>query len=161
MEISPEREVKVVGTYEKISSGFVNIAYIFPQKKVEHKLLEEISIKVGAKLASRNHLGTAELTFVVSNYQGLFLEKVQCYSTHLTSALNYYRFLSDGRLESNGDYMAKIIDTFDNDGKEEEVVTYEPRSFCYVPFLLHFGLSERQANSFFQLCRMGGVSFDL
>lgn len=30
-----------------------------------------------------------------------------------------------------------------------------------MPFLLHFGLSDRQANSFFQLCRMGGVSFDL
>lgn len=40
-------------------------------------------------------------------------------------------------------------------------MTMEPRCFCYVPFLLHFGLSDRQVNSFFQLCRMGGVSFDL
>ena len=40
-------------------------------------------------------------------------------------------------------------------------MTYESRSFCYIPFLLHFGLSDRQINSFFQLCRMGGVSFDL
>lgn len=58
--------------------------------------------------------------------------------------------------------MAKIIDTFEKDGGvEEEVVTMEPRSFCYIPYLLHFGLSDRQINSFFQLCRMGGVSFDL
>ncbi len=57
--------------------------------------------------------------------------------------------------------MAKIIDTYENEGKEEEVVTFEARSFCYIPFLLHFGLSDRQSNSFFQLCRMGGVSFDL
>ena len=41
------------------------------------------------------------------------------------------------------------------------MVTFEPRSFCYIPYLLHFGLSDRQVNSFFQLCRMGGVSFDL
>lgn len=27
--------------------------------------------------------------------------------------------------------------------------------------MLHFGLSEKQTNSFFQLCRIGGVSFDL
>ena len=57
--------------------------------------------------------------------------------------------------------MAKIVDTFEGEGKEEEILTFEPRGFCYVPFLLHFGLSDRQVNSFFQLCRMGGVSFDL
>jgi len=57
--------------------------------------------------------------------------------------------------------MAKIVDTFEGEGKEEEVITFEPRSFCYIPYLLHFGLSDRQVNSFFQLCRMGGVSFDL
>lgn len=27
--------------------------------------------------------------------------------------------------------------------------------------MLHFGLTEKQTGSFFQLCRIGGVSFDL
>lgn len=27
--------------------------------------------------------------------------------------------------------------------------------------MLHFGLTEKQTSSFFQLCRIGGVSFDL
>lgn len=57
--------------------------------------------------------------------------------------------------------MATIVDTFEREGAEQEVITYDARCFCYVPYLLHFGLSDRQANSFFQLCRMGGVSFDL
>lgn len=37
----------------------------------------------------------------------------------------------------------------------------ESRVYCYIPFVLHFGLTERQISSFFQLCRISGVSFDL
>lgn len=37
----------------------------------------------------------------------------------------------------------------------------EPRGYCYIPFMLHFGLSEKQTASFFQLCRIAGISFDL
>lgn len=114
LDITLDGQVKVVGTFEKISSGFVNIAYLFPQKKVQHKAIQEISAKVGAKLATEKFFGTAELTMAVNHLQDLYLEKVQCYSTHLTSALHYYRFLSDGYLHENGEYMAKIIDTFEN-----------------------------------------------
>ena len=62
---------------------------------------------------------------MANDIQDLFLEKVQCYSTHLYSALHYYKFLSDGDINDTGDYMAKIVDTFEGgEGKEEEVLTY-------------------------------------
>jgi len=37
--------------------------------------------------------------------------------------LYYYKFLSEGSFDEKGDYLAKIVDTFEQDGKEEEVVT--------------------------------------
>ena len=73
--------------------------------------------EVCVHLVNRGHLGVAELTFVVNDIQDIFLEKIQCYSTHLCSAIYYYRFLSDGELVDGGDYMAKIIDTFEGEGK--------------------------------------------
>ena len=57
--------------------------------------------------------------------------------------------------------MTKIIDTFEKDGEDHEVTTIQPRTFCYVSKLIHLGLSQRQVNTFFQLCRLGGISFDL
>ena len=47
------------------------------------------------------------------------------------------------------------------EGLEDSLVTMEPRGYCYIPFILHFGLSEKQSSSFFQLCRIAGISFDL
>ena len=32
-------------------------------------------------------------------------------------------FVSEGSFDEKGDYLAKIVDTFEQDGKEEEVVT--------------------------------------
>jgi hypothetical protein len=39
--------MQILGTFEKISSGFVNIAYIFPQKKIDNKTLSALSLEVG------------------------------------------------------------------------------------------------------------------
>ena len=58
--------------------------------------------------------------------------------------------------------MTKI--TSDDDPEElvdQSIATMEPRGYCYIPFMLHFGLSEKQTASFFQLCRIAGISFDL
>lgn len=56
----------MLGSFEKISSGFVNISYNFPQKKIEHKMLVEKSKEVCDKLVQSKHYGTVELTFVVN-----------------------------------------------------------------------------------------------
>ena len=64
---------------------------------------------MGSRLHDAGHYGDAELTFFVDEMQEMYLEKVQCFLTHLGSALYYYRFLSGGELRQDGDYMAKII----------------------------------------------------
>ena len=39
VEIQLDGVMKILGTYEKVSSGFINICYTFPQKKIENKYL--------------------------------------------------------------------------------------------------------------------------
>ena len=70
-------------------------------------------------MVQAEHYGPVEITFTVNEIQDIFLEKVQCYSTHLSSAIHYYKFLSDGELTGLGDYMAKIVDTYEGEGREE------------------------------------------
>lgn len=56
----------VLGTFERISNGFVNIGYIFPQKCVPHKNLVTKSNEILQRLSAFGHIGYVELTFVVT-----------------------------------------------------------------------------------------------
>lgn len=69
LNISLNGEVKVIGTFQKISSGFTNVGFIFPQKKIENRWIYEKSKKIGAKLYELGHYGGAELTFLVDQMQ--------------------------------------------------------------------------------------------
>lgn len=50
INISINGDISLIGSFEKISSGFVNIAYNFPQKKIDHKSFVDACRKVGIKL---------------------------------------------------------------------------------------------------------------
>lgn len=41
LKIHTDGNYTVMGTFDKISSGLVNVAYLFPQKSVNHKILVE------------------------------------------------------------------------------------------------------------------------
>jgi hypothetical protein len=51
INISTSGEVNLLGSFEKMSSGFINIGYTFPQRKIENKWLLEGCKKVGARLS--------------------------------------------------------------------------------------------------------------
>lgn len=69
INIEQSGEVKPIGSFEKISSGFVNIGFIFPQKKIDSKWIFEKAKKVGAKLHETGHYGGAEITFYIDETQ--------------------------------------------------------------------------------------------
>ena len=48
-----------MGTFEKISSGFVNVGYTFPQRRVDPKWLGEKVRKVADRLHEYGHYGDA------------------------------------------------------------------------------------------------------
>jgi hypothetical protein len=149
----------VLGTLEKISSGFINVGYIFPQKVVPHEVIIEKSKEVLDRLGEQGHVGFVELTVNVFVNDSMYLEEVELYSTKITNSIIYFKFLTGGHFSGSGEFVTTVATegerTETDDGPEES------REYCYIPFLLHFGLSDQQANSFFQLCRIGGVSFDL
>ena len=98
----------IEGTFDKISSGFVNVGYIFPQKSISHKVLMDKSKAVIERLISVGHIGNAEITFFKDIHERLYLENVQLYWTKIGHSLTYFKFLTGGSFNQMGEFMTKI-----------------------------------------------------
>jgi hypothetical protein len=73
VKILPDFQYVILGTFEKISSGFINIGYLFPQKVVAHKLLAEKCKEIIGKLVTEGHVGYVELTVTVNLNEEIYL----------------------------------------------------------------------------------------
>lgn len=77
----------------------------------------------------------------------------------------FFDILMEGSLEQDsGDYNIEVVkDGEENpkDGALAQVVSKEPRSFMYCNFLNHPGLSSIQYKTFFHMCRLESISFDM
>ena len=66
----------ITGTFEKVSNGFVNIGYLFPQKVVNHRILAEKCRPLLDKLIDQGHIGFVELTVIIDVEENIFLEEI-------------------------------------------------------------------------------------
>ena len=57
IKISTDGKFNILGTFDKVSSGLVNIGYLFPQKSIPHKTLCEKTEKIVEKLMNLGHIG--------------------------------------------------------------------------------------------------------
>lgn len=57
LKINSDGNFKIIGTFDKISSGLVNIAYLFPQKSINHKIIVEKTNIIAEKLVKLGHIG--------------------------------------------------------------------------------------------------------
>jgi hypothetical protein len=73
VSIGVDGQVGVVGSFEKLSSGFINIGYSFPQRRIENKWLVEGCKKIGARLYQEGHYGDAEITFFIDANKSMYL----------------------------------------------------------------------------------------
>ena len=64
----------ITGTFEKVSNGFVNIGYLFPQKVVPHRAIAEKCKNLFKKLIDQGHVGFVELTILIDVDDNIFLE---------------------------------------------------------------------------------------
>jgi IQ domain-containing protein H len=82
---------------------------------------------------------------------------------------SFFDILMEGNLDQEtGDYAIEVLKDPDDEAKNEEDnnplsnrVSQEPRSFMYCNFLHHPGLSMIQYKTFFHMCRLESISFDM
>jgi len=78
-KVNPNGTAEITATYDKLSYGFVNIGYFFPQMTIEQNQVEPIFNSVTEKLVEAGHFGNVEISLFIDKDYTIFLDKVQCY----------------------------------------------------------------------------------
>ena len=73
---------------------------------------------------------------------------IDCYLSNVGSVSGFYDFLMEGKMESTTGlyYLDHLQNT---------------RSFLYIPYINHPGIAKVLYKTFFYMCRVKGISFDL
>lgn len=108
-KIDAEGHCEMTATYDKISYGFVNVGYFFPQMTVPHNQIVPVFNTVAERLAELRHFGDFQLSLYVDEQSQIYFDKVQCYQTEIGSSLFYFKFLCHGNMNNKGQFITKII----------------------------------------------------
>ena len=144
--------------YEKISGKeYVNVAMSFPQKSLHEINLKAIAQVLGQALYEKGIFGyiTVDLISFPDPFSGPETQNVlfwavglDCFLNHYTTGFFYFDFLMKGKMD-------------EINGKYHLLPENNERTFIYCPFLHHPGLSNIQYKTFFHMCRIENISFDL
>ena len=108
-EINSDGNAQITATYDKVSHGFVNIGYFFPQLSIDQSQINTIFNQVTDKLIQYGDFGNVEINVFIDNDYNIYLDKIQCYQTQVSSSLFYFKFLCAGNFNTKGQYITKIV----------------------------------------------------
>jgi IQ domain-containing protein H len=158
----------------------------FPQRSVPHAAIRGAALAVGAAMYQKGIIGHAGVDFVsfyddFNQRQRLWAVDLNLGMTRSNVVFTLTDFLLRGKVETaSGEYMVKplsmtelpsaILDKSDASSSagdddasvlSEDTLPPEGRSYVALDCLYHPNLGAMQYGSFFNLCRLHGVSFDL
>jgi hypothetical protein len=188
--IDPVGEVEVLGSYDKFfAHEYVACGYFSPQKSIPNLNLQALCETIGKALFEQGVFGYASIDIISfpdpatkkqdkkdsPSNRIFWAVDLNCYMTTYVASTLFFDFLMRGELDAvSGHYTiprpaieeagtvntkAQHDDDEENDGDVSE--EKEKRCFMYCPFIFHSGLSSIQYKTFFHMCRMKGISYDL
>jgi IQ domain-containing protein H len=170
--IEPDGSIQLLGSFDRFAgSQFVNAGCYFPQTSLPSIDLTKISNSVGEVLYENGVIG--HITIDLVSFPNVddpsahpFFWAVDLKNELTDNAAIYYFFdiLMEGRLDQQtGEYSVSWIpDKNDLEEQEEEKkVTLESRTFMFCNYLHHPGLANIQYKTFFHMCRLESISFDM
>ncbi|CAD8086017.1 unnamed protein product [Paramecium sonneborni] len=154
-KIEPNGEISLLGSYEKIKTNEIQtIASVSPQSYL--KINQEVLChQIASKLYSKGLIGYFTIDTIGYQYdtnkQGFQIIGLDCFLNQYSSASIYFDFLMRGRLDvTTGSYYVE-------DTNRQANVRYS----VYCPTIMNEGLDVLQYKTFFQLCRLESISFNL
>jgi len=113
-----------------------------------------------------------KLTGKSTNERLFWAVDLNCFMTNFTGATLFFDFLMNGRVDPvSGIYTIKKTEAMmtkkgvesEKESINSEAVdsTDEKRCFMYFPFVFHPGLNSIHYKTFFHLCRLKSISYDL
>ena len=187
--IEPDGETRLVGSFDRIeATQYVNGGCFFPQTSLPSVNLVQLAKSITAILYENGMIGHVTVDLVSfpnptePNAHPLFWAvDISAYLSDHASICFFFDILMEGQLDAEtGDYEIESLEDGQTDltaAQKKEALgdmgqdkiaklagsfkKKEPRTFMFCNFLHHPGLSTIQYKTFFHMCRLEQVSFDM
>jgi hypothetical protein len=159
--IYPDGEVKLVGAFDKLESRkYVTSGYLFPQTSLPNMNLQMLAESIGSVLIEKEIIGHISVDLVAfpdetgkSSHPLFWAVDLDCTLSDSASVMTFFDFLMEGHLDLVTGFYSL------NPAVSDSINSY--RQFLYLPFIHHPGLGKVLYKTFFYMCRVQGISFDL
>ena len=159
--IYPDGEIKLIGAFDKLESRkYVSSGYLFPQSSLPNMNLQMLAESIGSVLIEKEIIGHVSVDLVAfpdesgkSNHPLFWAVDLDCNLTDSASVMTFFDFLMEGHLDMVTGFYS--LNPIINDSANSF------RQFLYLPFIHHPGLGKVLYKTFFYMCRVQGISFDL
>ena len=164
--VEPDGQVTFLGAYDKLSGrDCVTSAYFFPQQSLPNVNLKLVTAAIGGALYSQGLIGHAKVDIVSfpnaqeSKFPLFWTVDLSLRMTDVAASSLLFNFLMEGDLDPiTGAYWVEPGALRPLQGSEPRK---EPRCFLYIPLFQTPGLSSVQYRTFFYMCKVNGISFNL
>eukprot|EP00349_Pseudokeronopsis_sp_Brazil_P011840 CAMPEP_0202979084 /NCGR_PEP_ID=MMETSP1396-20130829/85330_1 /ASSEMBLY_ACC=CAM_ASM_000872 /TAXON_ID= /ORGANISM="Pseudokeronopsis sp., Strain Brazil" /LENGTH=179 /DNA_ID=CAMNT_0049718347 /DNA_START=2492 /DNA_END=3031 /DNA_ORIENTATION=+ len=134
-----------------------------------------ISKSIGEVLYEKGVMGHVTIDLVSfpdptseKNHPLFLAVDISCHLSDFATICLFFDILMEGRLDpQSGDYSIELIkdneDLAEKEFEEQRKTNnfFEARTFMYCKFLHHPGLATIQYKTFFHMCRLESISFDM
>ena len=159
--IYPDGEIKLIGAFDKLESRkYITTGYLFPQSSLPNMNLQMLAESIGSVLIDKEIIGNVSVDLVSfpdetgkSTHPLFWAVDLDCSLADTASMMTFFDFLMEGNLDLVTGFYSL------NGGLADSVSNL--RSFLYMPYIHHPGLGKVLYKTFFYMCRVQGISFDL
>lgn len=162
--ILPDGGISLIGAYDKVEARkYVTGGFIFPQSSLPNMNLQMLASSIGSVLYEKDIIGNVTVDLVSfpdesgkSSHPLFWAVDLDCSLSDSASIMTFFDFLMEGSLDPvTGFYSLNLV-------PEDSLSSSSSfRYFLYLPYIHHPGLGKVLYKTFFYMCRVQGISFDL
>jgi IQ domain-containing protein H len=158
--IEPDGTITLVGAFDKVESRkYVTSGFMFPQSSLPNMNLQMLAASIGNVLYEKEVIGSVSVDLVSfpdetgrSGHPLFWAVDLDCACLDVSSVMTFFDFLMEGSLDPVTGFYQLLTPN-----SESPIL----RNFLYLPGLHHPGLGRVLYKTFFYMCRVQGISFDL
>ena len=159
--ILPDGNVTLIGAYDKLEAKkYVSAGFLFPQTSLPNMNLQMLVSSIGTVLFDKEIIGHVSVDLVAfpdenmkSGHPLFWAVDLDCAATESSAVMSFFDFLMEGTLDP--------VTGFYNLSLPVQDQVQNSRYFLYLPYIHHPGLGKVLYKTFFYMCRVQGISFDL
>lgn len=171
--IEPDSTINILSTHEHIyTSIYKSNGTIFPEQSIPGRAVYESALSIGNTLFNKQIIGYLSLDCILYWDSVTHTHKMCFLGIRPGFDPSYVSFiLFDYMCEGKFDQQIGVYSVINGDIEEEEnsmklnisssPIVKENRTFIVFDYIYHPGLSSFQFSTFFNMCRLNNISFDI